>query len=320
MYEIGHGINVYFNNQKDARNIVFLPDTTYKYYDDGGMLFEVIGDEAIYMLTEKVQNMIKAFPDRYLDVTSENITAGFKWLYGTIEDDERPVATELFRSSFNDAIQQVLAGMSSPEDYESVAAFYMACYDLYSDHVKTFCVFVQAIAADASGFSDEFQHEVASVFVKSAEELYECYSKKCTSQRIHGHVSVETVQITNFLQLLTFEYCRMKKMHKAVKECANCGRWFIPVGRVDSIYCTFPAPTHPGKTCREVGPQLRRAEKRRSDPREREHHKIICRLYNNVRRAKESGDSDDTIERYTKEIDAEMIKYGDEKSRGNNGI
>lgn len=315
MYEIAHGINVYFNNQKDFRNTVFLPNSTYAYYDDGWMLFEVIGDESICMLTEKVQNMIKAFPDGQRQVTSESITDGFKWLYRTIEDEERPVATELFRSSFNDVIQQVISEMTSQEDYESVEAFFMTCYNFYLDHIKTFSVFVQAIAADASGLSDEFQHEVANVFVESSEDLYECYSKKCNTRRKKGHVSVETVQIINFLQLLTFEYYRMKKMGKAIKECANCGCLFIPTGRGDSIYCTLPDPTHPRKTCKEIGAQLRRTAKRRSEPREHEHHNTMCRLYNVVRRAKKSGDKDDVIAYYKRQIDNEMKKYAEEKER-----
>lgn len=47
MYEIAHGINIYYKNQKEFRNTVFLPDGTVRYYDDGAMLFEVIGDDAI---------------------------------------------------------------------------------------------------------------------------------------------------------------------------------------------------------------------------------------------------------------------------------
>ena len=39
MFEIGHGIEVYYENKKEKRNIVFFPENTYKYYDTGGMLF-----------------------------------------------------------------------------------------------------------------------------------------------------------------------------------------------------------------------------------------------------------------------------------------
>lgn len=313
MNEVAHGINVYYNNQKDISNLVFFPDSKSTYYDDGAMLFEVIGDDSIYMLTEKVENMIKAFPDKQLSVTPDSITDGFKWLYGTIEDEELPVATELFRSNFNDVLQQEIVQMYSPNDFNTVEDFYLACYALYMEYIKTFCVFVQAIAADASGVSDEFQHIVAEVFISSANDLYNYYAKKCSVRREDVYASIETVQITNFLQLLIFEYCRMKKSRKVIKECANCGRLFIPTGRVDAIYCPLLAPGYPDKTCKEVGAQLKRAEKRRSDSKEHKHHNTTCRLYNVIRRSREKGDSDDVISHYQRQIDNEMKRYIDGK-------
>jgi hypothetical protein len=62
LFEVGHGIQVYYANKKDVPNTVFLPDNTYSFYGTGGMLFEVISDEATYMITEKVSNMIKIYP------------------------------------------------------------------------------------------------------------------------------------------------------------------------------------------------------------------------------------------------------------------
>lgn len=316
MYEIAHGIKIYYKNQKDCCNIVFLSDGTYKYYNDGAILFELVSDEAIYMLTEKVENMIKAFPDKQKPATSDSITEYFKWLNGTIEDEDIPVATEIFRSSFNDAIQQTVAAMVSAGDFATVENFFMECYAIYMDHVKAFCIFVQAIAANASGIADDFQQAVAEVFVSSADDLYEVYTRRCSVRREEGHVLVETVSITNFLQLLTFEHCRLKKAKKAIKECANCGRLFIPLGRVDTIYCPFPAPGYSGKSCKDIGAQLRRTQKRQSDPKEHEHHNTTCRLHNVVRRAKENGDSDDVISYYQHQIDSEMMKYADQKESG----
>ena len=90
MYEIGSGIRVYFENKKEFRNVVFFPDDRYTYYPTGGMLFELIQDDAIYMVTTKVENMIKVFPNYNAEASVDNVTDGFKWLYGTIEDEELP--------------------------------------------------------------------------------------------------------------------------------------------------------------------------------------------------------------------------------------
>ena len=100
MYEIGSGIRVYFENRKEFCNVVFFPDDTCTYYPTGGILFELIRDDAVYMVTTKVKNMIRAFPDCNAEASAENVTNGFRWLYGTIEDEELPAVTELFRGCF----------------------------------------------------------------------------------------------------------------------------------------------------------------------------------------------------------------------------
>ena len=242
MFEIGHGIEVYYENKKEVRNTVFFPDGTYSYYGTGGMLFEVIGDEATYMITEKVGNMIKAYPGYQDSLTAESITDGFKWLHESIEDEDLPVATWLFRSAFSDIIRSALEQEELVTGCDCVGAFLQACYEQYLDSAKTFAVFFDALAADASGNPDDFQKEAADAFRGIADEMYDVYVKKCSVRHKNGAVSVETHEITNLLQLLTFEFCRLKKEGKAIKICANCERYFIPPHRIDSKYCPMPAP------------------------------------------------------------------------------
>ncbi len=310
MYEIGSGIRVYFENKKEFRNVVFFPDNTYVYYPTGGMLFELIRDDAIYMVTTKVENMIKAFPDYNTEASKESVTNGFKWLYGTIEDEELPVATELFRGYFNEVIIDV-AGR--PESYECVGDFFVKCYKEYLSHIEAFSVYVDAIAAYNSGIADAFQNEMANDFISSAEELYDLYTRKCSVRHKNGTVMVDTVQMKNFLQVLTFEYCRMKKENKPLKICENCGKYFIPSKRSDSIYCPAPSPQNPDKPCSEVGANFRETVKRRNNPVEREYHTNSCRLHNMVRRLTETGASEAHIAKYKNELKQEKRKYLTEK-------
>ena len=310
MYEIGSGIRVYFENKKEFRNVIFFPDGTYTYYPTGGMLFELIRDDAIYMVTTKVENMIKAFPDYNDEATKESVTNGFKWLYGTIEDEELPVATELFRGCFNEVILDIAGRL---ESYECVGDFFIKCYEEYIPHIEAFSVYVDAIAAYNSGIADEFQDEMANAFISSAEEVYDLYTHKCSVRHKNGKATVDTVQMTNFLQVLTFEYCRMKKENKPLKICENCGRYFIPLKRSDSIYCPAPSPQNPEKSCSEVGANFRQTVKRRNDPVEREYHTNSCRIQNMVRRLAETGASADHIAKYQKELQQVNKKYLSEK-------
>lgn len=291
-------------------NVVFFPDDGYAYYSTGGMLFELIRDDAVYMVTTKVENMIKAFPNYNAEVSAENVTEGFRWLYGTIEDGELPVATELFRGCFNEVIHDVADRAVS---YDCVEEFFVKCYEEYLAHIEAFSVYVDAIAAYNSDLADEFQEKMANDFILSAEELYDLYTHKRSVRHKNGNVAVDIVQMKNFLQVLKFEYCRMKKENKPLKICENCGRYFIPQKRSDSIYCPAPSPQNPDKLCSEVGANFRQTVKRRNDPVEREYHTNSCRLQNMVRRLTETGASDDHITKYKRELQQEKKKYLFEK-------
>lgn len=310
MNEIGSGILVYFENRKNFKNVVFLPHGKRACYQSGGMLFELIKDDAFFMVTTKVVNMIKAFPGYYAEASIENVTEGFKWLYGTIEDEDFPVATELFRSCFNEVIHDV-AGKS--ESYDCVGNFFSKCYEEYVSHIEVFSMYVDAIAAYNSGMADEFQADIANNFISSAQELSDLYMRKCSVRHKNGNIVVDTVQIKSFLQLLTFEYCRMKKENKLLKICKNCGRYFIPPKRSDSIYCPAPSPQNPEKACSEIGANFRQTVKRRNDPIEREFHTNSCRIQNIVRRLIETGAREDHIEKFKVELQKEKKKYQDKK-------
>ena len=312
LFEVGHGIQVYYANKKDVPNTVFLPDNTYSFYGTGGMLFEVISDEATYMITEKVSNMIKIYPGYQESLNVDSITDGFRWLHGAVENEELPVATWLFRSAFSDTIHSALEQEELVSGCDCVGAFLQSCFEQYLESVKTFAVFFDALAADASGNPDNFQKEVADAFRSFADEMYDVYVKKCSVRRKNGNVSVETHEITNLLQLLTFESCRLKKEGKAVKICANCGRYFIPPHRIDSKYCSLPSPQDPAKACSEIGSQVQRAEKRKTDPREREHHNARSRLHMAAKRARDSGE-DHLLIGYKMSLQKEIERYKTDK-------
>lgn len=65
--------------------------------------------------------------------------------------------------------------------------------------------------------------------------------------------------------LQSFELIQMALGHSNVKQCAYCGRWFIPKGRSDSIYCDEIAPGA-DKPCSEIGAARRREETVRQVP------------------------------------------------------
>ena len=162
------------------------------------------------MLTEKAANMIKIYPYGNDKFSIESIKNGFQWLYGTVEDETIPVSTELFRSSFNNAIHMV-----------------------------------------------------------------------CSRQ--HSHETMD---------LLVYIYSRLSHEHRNVKICSNCGRYFIPLKRSDEKYCSNKSKKNPAKTCKEIGAKEKQRKAIRNNISLLAHYNTMGKLYNAIRRAKQSGEQE----------------------------
>ena len=94
--------------------------------------------------------------------------------------------------------------------------------------------------------------------------------------------------INSFQSLLLFEYLHMAERGVKVKKCRNCGNYFIPGKRADAIYCSFPSPSNPEKTCKEVGAQIAWSNKEKSDIVTREYRKTYMWLKNIIKRHPEN--------------------------------
>lgn len=90
--------------------------------------------------------------------------------------------------------------------------------------------------------------------------------------RFRSHYMIKTG-----MSLLTFEFVHWLDKGAPFVKCANCGRYFVPVGRSDQIYCTYSSPQNKEKTCREIGAQVTRANKEKNDVVTREYRKKYMR-------------------------------------------
>lgn len=61
--------------------------------------------------------------------------------------------------------------------------------------------------------------------------------------------------ITDLRQLLYFDVGKIVENNILIKQCSNCGKYFIPEKRKDEIYCNNIFRS--GHTCREIGPALK---------------------------------------------------------------
>jgi len=71
--------------------------------------------------------------------------------------------------------------------------------------------------------------------------------------------------IKSSLSLLLFEMAHATQSEQTFTICPNCKNIFVPEGRSDIVYCTYPSPQNKDKTCREIGAQVARANKEKND-------------------------------------------------------
>lgn len=66
---------------------------------------------------------------------------------------------------------------------------------------------------------------------------------------LHG----DRVMLENWVDLAFTLLYYIVKYNKQLKRCGNCGKYFIPYNRLDTLYCDRISPQDSGKTCKEYG-------------------------------------------------------------------
>lgn len=90
--------------------------------------------------------------------------------------------------------------------------------------------------------NDKFQFEInlqAKIIVDKNSNMNICYQ----TDNIYSFLSMETMHI--------------EKNCIIVKKCANCGKFFIPNKRSDEIYCDNIFIKDSGKTCKDIGYEIK---------------------------------------------------------------
>ncbi|NLB80496.1 MAG: hypothetical protein GX800_02515, partial [Clostridiaceae bacterium] len=71
----------------------------------------------------------------------------------------------------------------------------------------------------------------------------------------------------------------LQESHYIIKKCGNCGKYFIPYNRADTIYCDNISPQDDKRTCKEYGSQKLWYDKLKQDE--------AKKLYRNIYMAKQ---------------------------------
>lgn len=206
---IGHGIDVHYEN--NYINTVLFPDKRNICYHAGNMLLEMAKEETRYLLIEKLKNMIHSFPDYTTSLNVESVTNAHKWLYGTVECEDLPVATEIFRSCYSEIIKMILEDERAVIECNCVGDFLMKCYQKFSECMGIFWFGVDSLANVNSNIEDPLSEEMVALIKKDADRMYPVFGKKCSNRRVKKTEEYEVREWTTFnikmpIQVLEFEY------------------------------------------------------------------------------------------------------------------
>lgn len=104
------------------------------------------------------------------------------------------------------------------------------------------------------------------------------------------------------MSLLLFDFAQVYKNNVGFVKCKNCGKYFVPVGRSDSIYCSFPLEEDSTKSCKDVGAQNARAEKEKNDVATKSYRKVYMRYMVHMSRHPEDAEKRKKLDQLTEEV------------------
>ena len=318
--EIAHGVDIHY---RDRVSYIYLPDGSEKEYPLGSIIMELVSEKASYTIIDKMLNMIKCYPGYQQPVTIESITDGFRWLDGTIRDEEFSLITELAISNFNEKLFTIVG--TNCLLYSSIGEFFQACYDEYIKDIKEMYCLVDLIATgDSQTKEGMLLQEPYLQFLELEKIIFSGHRKRNKYRNRKGKIILEKFTIKSFMGLLFYCHWKLTQEKKAFKKCKYCGRYFIPEKRRDTKYCSNPAPDMPKKTCAQWAPDFYKLQRRKKNPEERYYHNQYSYYSREMKKAREEGNYDsykileDLRKKLSEGFATKQITVQDSKENDNN--
>lgn len=292
------GLNVDFNGKT---NIV-LENGLIREYPIGGMACEyarlcpteikpLILKNAYFQETDlkeygghALMDLHKACLARFGVVTAVMITTDFANFWA---DYNRANKEELKRliDPFNEDkdTNQIKAFILKDSGYDEfgISTIGQAMLSAYASYAISYVAFKHSFNMLATG--KEYEENQVMGF-------WGLYASNIEFQHIDFHImfyedsfhSIYTIKSS--MSLILFEAAHAMDAGTKFVKCKNCGNYFVPVGRSDSVYCGYPSPQDETKECREVGANATRARKMKNDTLTQEYRRLYMRLKMAIKR------------------------------------
>lgn len=157
----------------------------------------------------------------------------------------------------------------------------------YATYANSYVAFKHSFNMLVSG--EEYEENQVMAF-------WDLYAANTDFQHIDFHImfydnafhSIYTIKSS--MSLILFEAAHAMDAKTKFVKCKNCGQYFVPVGRSDSIYCGYPSPQDSNKACRDIGANVARARKMKNDILTQEYRRLYMRFKMAIKRHPERID------------------------------
>ncbi len=234
-------------------------------YKCEGLDNDVTAENMASVLISFRKNLLEAFPPVMAVMISVDFLEFSKEMLMFIQDNKFEEFLERCLSFKEGAIKDFIFEGSPYTGcgYESALQFMLTVYNLFAgEYVTTKYMFNHIFPTEQESDAQEMVYNLCvDLFTTQADLQRIDYRLIYTSDQ--GMIPLYTIHTP--MSLLLFEMANCLKKSTVFVKCKNCGQFFVPEGRSDTIYCTYVSPQNGNKTCREIGAQVVRANKEKND-------------------------------------------------------
>lgn len=224
------------------------------------------GETLVTTLTDFHEKLFKVFPP----VTATMISLEFQssaedWMKAIRENCVEKYTADYFKLNDNDQVQAFILKDTGYKSFgcETVLQTMLSAYQSFATtfiHVKY--MFYHVVGKNGDSDQREKVLNAYSDFYGDMIDMQHIDFRVLATKE-KGLESLYTIKTS--LSLLLFEMAHATQNDQQFVVCQNCDAIFVPEGRSDTIYCSYPSPQNEEKTCKEIGAQVARANKEKTD-------------------------------------------------------
>ncbi len=280
-FVIDYGLSFIF----DGNHYVLLSDNNTKEYPVGGLICEYCR-----LAPTKIKEVILACSNLDCDTTVDNICTVFTEFHSKLFEVFPPVTATLISLEFQNGILDWTTAIREnridelinifQEDKETKKFIFdgtphndIGCRTVLQTLLSVYYGFAYTYAVTYHMFEQIIGLD--EINIEQQDQAFKAHANMCSDLIGVQHIDYRIIAledgihslytVKSSISLLLFEIANYCTKGGDFHKCPNCNHVFVPEGRSDTLYCSYPSPLNKEKTCKEIGAQVARANKEKTD-------------------------------------------------------